>query len=64
MTENSENMHMSFLYPIDWLIFFPGVFDNFHANQDTLMSVPGKKFSGKNFNMKETYQVSTLFVKT
>ena len=36
MTENSENLHMSFLCPIDWHIFFPGGFDNFNANQDTL----------------------------
>ena len=37
MTENSENFHMSFICPIDWHIFFPEGFDNFHANQDTLL---------------------------
>ena len=39
MTENSENLHMSFLCPIDWHIFFPGGFDNFNANQDTLLYI-------------------------
>ena len=37
MTENSENLHVSFLYPLDWQIYFPEGFDNFHANQDTLV---------------------------
>ena len=41
MTENSENLHMSFLCPIDWHIFFPGGFDNFNANQDTLPCIAG-----------------------
>ena len=36
MAENSENLDMSFLYPIDWDISFPEEFDNFHANQDKL----------------------------
>ena len=29
---------MSFICPIDWHIFFPEGFDNFHANQDTLVN--------------------------
>ena len=39
MTENSENLHMSFFYHIDWHIFFPEGFENFHANWDTLVQV-------------------------
>ena len=32
---------MSFLCPLDWHTFFPGGFDNFNANQDTLMVMQG-----------------------
>ena len=45
MTENSENLHMSFLCPIDWHIFFPGGFDNFNANQDTLVFIKSPEVS-------------------
>ena len=43
MTVNSENLHISFLCPIDWHIFFPGGVDNFNANQDTLITMHNKK---------------------
>ena len=47
MTENSENLHISFLCPIDWQIFFPGGFDNFNANQDTLGYMSVEEFLGE-----------------
>ena len=46
MTENSENLHMLFFYHIDWHIFFPEGFDNFDANQDTLLWIPLFQNSG------------------
>ena len=66
MTENPENLHMLSLY---WHIFFPEGFDNFHANQDTLMtSLCGIKIDNVNtqFTGTETGDIlaatETIFI--
>ena len=60
MTENSENLYRSFVFPIDWHIFFPEGFDNFHANQNTLMQgVKHKKlFDLKRFFLRKIFFVT------